>query len=78
MNTVMFGYLRTASAVAMLIGGPLFGRIGDLYGAKICLLVSFIGSALSYIFLAIADGVGDLLLSSLLGFFMNAMQGCPL
>ena len=75
MNTVMFGYLRTASAVAMLIGGPLFGRIGDLYGAKICLLVSFIGSALSYIFLAIADGVGDLLLSSLLGFFMNATQG---
>ena len=74
-DAVLFGYLQTASAVAMLLGGPLFGRFGDLFGAKAALLVAFIASFFFYFFLAIADNVYMLFLSRLNGFMMHAMHG---
>ena len=72
---MLFGYLQTASAVAMLFGGPLFGRFGDVFGAKAALLVAFTGSLLFYVLLAVANNVTFLFLSRLCGFVMHAMHG---
>ena len=74
-DAVLFGYLQTASAVAMLLGGPLFGRFGDVFGAKAALLVAFTGSLFFYVFLAIANNVTFLFLSRLCSFVMHALQG---
>lgn len=59
----------------MLLGGPLFGRFGDLFGAKAALMVAFISSLMFYFFLTIADNVVYLLLSRLCSFMMHAMHG---
>ena len=74
MDTVIFGYLQTAMALSMLIGGPLFGHIGDRYGTKTVFLASFAGSFIFYFLMAIADNVMYLFISRLFGFLMNAMQ----
>jgi OCT family organic cation transporter-like MFS transporter 18 len=73
-DTVVFGYLQTVFAVAMLMGGPIFGRMGDIFGVKIVFLISFGGSFLFYFFVAIADGVFYLFISRSMAFTMNAMQ----
>ena len=59
----------------MLLGGPLFGRFGDLFGAKAALMVAFISSFMFYFFMAIADSVVYLFLSRLCTFMMHAMHG---
>lgn len=59
----------------MLLGGPLFGRFGDLFGAKAALVVAFISSLMFYFFMAIANSVEYLFLSRLCTFMMHAMHG---
>ena len=73
-DTVIFGYLQTVSAIALLLGGPLFGRMGDLFGAKIVFLISFGGSFFFYFIMAIAGSALHLFVSQLFSFAMNAMQ----
>lgn len=75
MNSVIFGYMETVFAVAMLLGGPLFGRFGDLFGARSALLVAFASSFLTYLVLALADSIPALFLSRVFAFMMHAMHG---
>ena len=71
----MFGYLETVFAVAMLMGGPLFGRFGDLFGARNALLIAMTSAFLTYGVLSMADSVFLLFLSRLMAFMMHAMHG---
>ena len=75
MNSVIFGYMETVFAVAMLLGGPIFGRFGDIFGARSALLVAFVSSFLTYLVLALADSIPALFLSRVFAFMMHAMHG---
>ena len=67
--------METVFAVAMLLGGPLFGRFGDLFGARSALLVAFTSSLLTYLVLAFANSIPALFLSRIFAFMMHAMHG---
>ena len=40
--------------LCMLIGGPVVGRICDVYGANIGIVCTLVGAALSYLLMALA------------------------
>ena len=67
--------METVFAIAMLLGGPLFGRFGDLFGARSALLVAFTSSLLTYLVLAVANSIPALFLSRIFAFMMHAMHG---
>lgn len=70
-----FGQLQTFFAVLQLFGSPIFGRLGDLAGARKALILAFGSSLLSYLLLASADSISFLFVSRLPIIFMHAMQG---
>lgn len=74
-DPVTFGYLETVFAVAMLVGGPIFGRFGDLFGARAALVLALLSSFLTYTVLALANGIFALFCSRLFGFMMHAVHG---
>lgn len=59
----------------MLVGGPIFGRFGDLFGARAALVLALLSSFLTYAVLAMADGIFALFCSRLFGFMMHALHG---
>ena len=72
---MVFGYLETVFAVAMLLGGPIFGRFGDLFGARAALLVAMMSSFLSYAVLSQTSSIVGLFLSRVMAFMMHTMHG---
>lgn len=77
-DSITFGTLQTAFGVAQLIGGPLFGRFGDLYGSQTAFALSFVSALFSYIILGLADTLLILFLSRLCSVFMHSMQGAQM
>lgn len=77
-DTVVFGYLETTFAVAMLLGGPIFGRFGDLFGARAALLVAMTSSFLTYAILSQTNSFLGLLTSRFMAFMMHAMHGAQM
>lgn len=71
----MFGYLETIFSISMLIGGPLFGRFGDLFGARAALTVALFSSFLTYAILTLSNNIPMLFLSRLPGVLMHVMHG---
>ena len=71
----MFGYLETIFALALLIGGPLFGRFGDLFGARAALTVALFSSFLTYTILTLSNSIPLLFLSRIPGVLMHVMHG---
>lgn len=71
----MFGYLETVFSISMLIGGPLFGRFGDLFGARAALTVGLFSSFLTYGILTISSNIPLLFLSRIPGILMHVMHG---
>lgn len=67
--------METVFAVAMLLGGPLFGRFGDIFGARAALLLAFLSSLFTYLTLAFANGLPALFFSRIFAFMMHAMHG---
>lgn len=74
-NPQNFGYLLTVFALGQLIGSPLFGRLGDLYGSRLALCSAFASSALSYALLVVADAAWVLYASRLVSLLMHVVQG---
>ncbi len=70
-----FGQLQTVFAIVQLMGGPLYGRLGDTMGERLALVVAFLASGLSYLLMGLADSIPMLFLSRLPSVFMHAMQG---
>ena len=77
-DPITFGNLQTAFGVAQLLGGPLFGRFGDLYGNRTAFILSFISAFFSYSILGFADSLLHVFLSRLSSVFMHTMQGAQM
>ena len=74
-DPVVFGQLQTAFAVAQLLGGPLYGRLGDVMGERIALVLAFASAASSYLLMGLANSIQMLFLSRLLSVLLHVMQG---
>jgi len=70
-----FGQLQTVFAVTQLLGGPLFGRVGDVLGEKFALILAFSGATSSYLLMGLSDSLALLFLSRLPSVVMHTMQG---
>lgn len=51
LDSVSFGYLQTTFGVLQLLGGPVFGRFADQYGARAALSLSFLAASALYLLL---------------------------
>ena len=61
--------------VFCIIGGPIFGRFGDMYGGRAALTLAFGSAAASYALMSVAFSPSLLFLSRVPSLFMHAMQG---
>ncbi|XP_078585748.1 solute carrier family 67 member A1-like [Branchiostoma floridae x Branchiostoma japonicum] len=67
----LFGAFTTATAIVQLIGSPLFGRFGDLYGGRLSLTVSFLAFTIVCLMLATCGSVAVLFLTRLPVLFIH-------
>ncbi|XP_027024456.1 solute carrier family 22 member 18 [Tachysurus fulvidraco] len=74
-DTLWFGYLQTTVGVIQLLGGPLFGRFADIFGARAALSLSCFASVIYFLLLAAADSVLLLFLHKLPAVFMHTLPG---
>ncbi|KPP68716.1 solute carrier family 22 member 18-like [Scleropages formosus] len=74
-DTLWFGYLQTMVGVIQLLGGPIFGRFADLFGARMALALSSSASVVYFVLLAMADSVPMLFIHKLPAIFMHALPG---
>ncbi|XP_059831552.1 solute carrier family 22 member 18 isoform X3 [Hypanus sabinus] len=78
MDAVMFGYLQTTFAIVQLLGGPLFGRFGDLFGGRAALSLAYLSSSLTSLIMGLSTNVLLLFLSRLPSIFMHGMQAAQM
>ncbi|XP_062918190.1 solute carrier family 22 member 18 [Mobula hypostoma] len=78
MDAIMFGYLQTTFAIIQLLGGPLFGRFGDLFGARAALSLAYLSSGLTSMIMGLSTNVSLLFLSRLPSVFMHGMQAAQM
>jgi len=74
-DPVVFGQLQTAFAIAQLCGGPIYGRLGDLMGERIALVLAFTSAAISYSLMGLATSIQALFLSRGFSVLLHVMQG---
>jgi DHA1 family tetracycline resistance protein-like MFS transporter len=63
-------WTMSAYTLAQAIATPIWGRISDAYGRRIVLILTMLGSAVSYVLLAYADELWIVMLSRVLGGLM--------
>ncbi|KAI6661601.1 hypothetical protein LOD99_13474 [Oopsacas minuta] len=78
LDAVGYAYIQTLFNIIQFLGTPIYGRFGDIYGAKKALLLAFVSTILTYFFLAITDSVHFIVISRLCAMFMSTMQGCQM
>jgi len=74
-DPVSFGHLQTVFAVSQLLGGPIYGRVGDLFGERVALIIAFTSSIATYLLTGISYSLPVLFLSRLPSVFLHVMQG---
>ncbi|KAM9409723.1 solute carrier family 22 member 18 [Pholidichthys leucotaenia] len=72
-DTLWFGYLQTMVGVVQLLGGPMFGRFGDLFGARIALTVACGSTVVFFLLLAVAESPAMLFIHKLPTVFMHVL-----
>ncbi|XP_068427720.1 solute carrier family 22 member 18 isoform X2 [Clinocottus analis] len=72
-NTLWFGYLQTTVGVIQLLGGPMFGRFADIFGARAALSLSCSSTVVFFLLLAIAENPAMLFIHKLPTIFMHVM-----
>uniref|UniRef100_A0A671VRX0 Organic cation transporter-like protein 2 n=1 Tax=Sparus aurata TaxID=8175 RepID=A0A671VRX0_SPAAU len=77
-DTLWFGYLQTTVGVIMLFGGPMFGRFGDLFGARAALSLACSATVVFFLLLAIADHPAMLFIHKLPTVFMHVLPACQM
>ncbi|OCT83506.1 solute carrier family 22 member 18 isoform X2 [Xenopus laevis] len=78
LDTVGFGYLQTVFGILQLVGGPVFGRFSDQYGARAALVLSFLSGSLHFFILIFANNIPVLFLSRLPSVFMHGLPGAQM
>lgn len=71
----LYGLLESTFALYQLLGSPIFGRCGDVFGNRIIMIVSEIASAVNYATLAFSSTIWMLFLARVPAFFMHNLQG---
>lgn len=56
-TALMYGLIISSNAVAILIFGPLWGKLSDKYGRKPVLIVSQAGTGLAFLLLAFSNSI---------------------
>ena len=74
-DATIYGQIQTVFAVAQLLGGVLYGRLGDLFSDRTALLVAFSSAAASYLVTGFARSLPMLFLSRMFCVLMHVMQG---
>uniref|UniRef100_A0A8C2A114 Solute carrier family 22 member 18 n=1 Tax=Cyprinus carpio TaxID=7962 RepID=A0A8C2A114_CYPCA len=77
-DTIWFGYLQTTVGVIQLLGGPIYGRFADVFGARAALSVSCLASVVYFLLLAVADNTFMLFVHKLPAVFMHALPGAQM
>ncbi|KAE8605888.1 hypothetical protein XENTR_v10010502 [Xenopus tropicalis] len=78
LDAVGFGYLQTVFGILQLVGGPVFGRFSDQYGARAALILSCLSGSLHFLILAFASNIPTLFLSRLPFVFMHTLPGAQM
>lgn len=78
LDTLWFGYLQTLVGVLQLIGNPLFGRFGDLFGARAALSLSCGATIVFFLLLASAQHPAMLFIHKLPTLFMHVLPACQM
>ncbi|XP_038126902.1 solute carrier family 22 member 18 [Cyprinodon tularosa] len=77
-DTLWFGYLQTTVGVIQLIGGPMFGRFGDLFGARAALSLACAATTVFFGLLAAANHPFMLFVHKLPTVFMHVIPACQM
>lgn len=77
-DTIWFGYLQTTVGVIQLLGGPIYGRFADVFGARAALSVSCLASVVYFLLLAAADSTFMLFIHKLPAVFMHVLPGAQM
>ncbi|NXR32927.1 S22AI protein, partial [Zosterops hypoxanthus] len=75
LDSVGFGYLQTIFGVLQLVGGYIFGRFADQFGARAALILSCVSGSIFFLLMTLSTSIPILLLSRLPGMFMHGMPG---
>ncbi|MBN3300881.1 S22AI protein, partial [Amia calva] len=78
MDTLWFGYLQTTVGVIQLLGGPLFGRFADIFGARMALATSCLASVMYFLLLGFTNSVPLLFIHKLPAVFMHILPGAQM
>ncbi|KAJ8340052.1 hypothetical protein SKAU_G00346850 [Synaphobranchus kaupii] len=77
-DTLWFGYLQTMVGIFQLFGGPLYGRFGDLFGARAAFTLSSSASVVFFVLLALANSMPMLFIQKLPTVFMHTLSGAQM
>ncbi|XP_030581537.1 solute carrier family 22 member 18 isoform X2 [Archocentrus centrarchus] len=72
-DTLWFGYLQTMVGVVQLLGGPVFGRFADLFGARMALSLVCTSTIVFFLLLATAETPAMLFIHKLPTVFMHVL-----
>ncbi|NWU14142.1 S22AI protein, partial [Cephalopterus ornatus] len=75
LDSVGFGYLQTTFGVLQLVGGYIFGRFADQFGARAALILSCTSASVFFLLMSISTSIPVLFLSRLPGVFMHGIPG---
>ncbi|KAM4778845.1 solute carrier family 22 member 18 isoform 2-T2 [Cyanocitta cristata] len=75
LDSVGFGYLQTIFGVLQLVGGYIFGRFADQFGARAALILSCASGIVFFLLMSLSTSIPLLFLSRLPGVFMHGMPG---
>ncbi|NXA98484.1 S22AI protein, partial [Melanocharis versteri] len=75
LDSVGFGYLQTIFGVLQLVGGYIFGRFADKFGARAALILSCASGSVFFLLMSLSSSIPLLFLSRLPAVFMHGMPG---
>ncbi|NXF82838.1 S22AI protein, partial [Sclerurus mexicanus] len=75
LDSMGFGYLQTTFGVLQLMGGYIFGRFADQFGARAALILSCASASVFFLLMSISTSIPLLFLSRLPGVFMHGIPG---
>ncbi|NXU91688.1 S22AI protein, partial [Xiphorhynchus elegans] len=75
LDSVGFGYLQTTFGVLQLVGGYIFGRFADQFGARAALILSCASASALFLLMSFSTSIPLLFLSRLPGVFMHGIPG---
>ncbi|NXM48415.1 S22AI protein, partial [Gymnorhina tibicen] len=75
LDSLGFGYLQTIFGVVQLVGGYIFGRFADQFGARAALILSCASASVFFLLMSLSTSIPLLFLSRLPGVFMHGIPG---